>query len=55
MNRLAKSRSPYLQQHAANPVDWWPWGEEAMAEAKRRDVPLLISVGYSSCHLCFCQ
>jgi uncharacterized protein YyaL (SSP411 family) len=55
MNRLADSQSPYLQQHATNPVDWWEWGEEAMAEAKRRDVPLLISVGYSSCHLCFCQ
>jgi len=54
MNRLANSWSPYLLQHAANPVDWWPWGEEAMTEAKRRDVPLLISVGYSSCHLCFC-
>ncbi|WP_432979869.1 thioredoxin domain-containing protein [Dactylosporangium sp. CA-233914] len=52
MNRLAGSQSPYLQQHAANPVDWWPWGEEAIAEAKRRDVPLLISVGYSSCHWC---
>src|SRR5690606_18791480 len=44
--------SPYLLQHADNPVDWWEWGEEAMAEAARRDVPLLISVGYSSCHWC---
>ncbi|MFB4291613.1 thioredoxin domain-containing protein [Nonomuraea sp. ATR24] len=52
MNRLAGSTSPYLLQHAANPVDWWPWGEEAMSEARRRDVPLLISVGYSACHWC---
>jgi uncharacterized protein len=52
MNRLASATSPYLLQHADNPVDWHPWGEEAMAEAKRRDVPLLISVGYSACHWC---
>jgi uncharacterized protein YyaL (SSP411 family) len=52
MNRLGSANSPYLPQHADNPVDWWPWGEEAFAEAKRRDVPLLISVGYSSCHWC---
>ncbi|MGW0957752.1 thioredoxin domain-containing protein [Streptomyces gelaticus] len=52
MNRLADSQSPYLLQHAFNPVDWWPWGEEAMAEAERRDVPILLSVGYSSCHWC---
>ncbi|HLU46218.1 MAG TPA: thioredoxin domain-containing protein [Natronosporangium sp.] len=52
MNRLANAMSPYLLQHADNPVDWWEWGEEAMAEAARRDVPLLISVGYSSCHWC---
>ncbi|MFF7626282.1 DUF255 domain-containing protein [Streptomyces cyaneofuscatus] len=51
MNRLANSQSPCLLQHASNPVDWWPWGEEAMQEAKRRDVPILLSVGYSSCHL----
>ncbi|MFI1735818.1 thioredoxin domain-containing protein [Streptomyces acidicola] len=51
MNRLADSQSPYLLQHASNPVDWWPWGEEAMTEAKRRDVPILLSVGYASCHL----
>ncbi|MET9647044.1 thioredoxin domain-containing protein [Streptomyces syringium] len=51
MNRLANSQSPYLLQHASNPVDWWPWGEEAMTEAKRRDVPILLSVGYASCHL----
>ena len=51
-NHLAASTSPYLQQHAENPVDWWPWGEEAFAEARRRDVPLFISVGYSACHWC---
>ncbi len=51
-NRLASTTSPYLLQHAANPVDWWPWGPEAFAEARRRDVPVLISVGYSACHWC---
>jgi uncharacterized protein YyaL (SSP411 family) len=51
-NRLAGATSPYLQQHKDNPVDWWPWGEEAFAEARRRDVPVLISVGYSACHWC---
>jgi uncharacterized protein YyaL (SSP411 family) len=44
--------SPYLLQHASNPVDWWEWGEEAMSEARRRDVPVLISVGYAACHWC---
>ncbi|AXG79986.1 thioredoxin domain-containing protein [Streptomyces paludis] len=52
MNRLADVTSPYLLQHAANPVDWWPWGPEAFEEAKRRDVPVLLSVGYSACHWC---
>ncbi|TDC70208.1 thioredoxin domain-containing protein [Streptomyces hainanensis] len=52
MNRLADSQSPYLQQHAANPVDWWPWGDEAFDEARRRGVPVLLSVGYASCHWC---
>jgi uncharacterized protein YyaL (SSP411 family) len=52
MNRLARSTSPYLQQHADNPVDWFEWGEEAFAEAKRRGVPIFLSVGYSSCHWC---
>lgn len=42
----------YLLQHADNPVDWFPWGEEAFAEARRRDVPVLVSVGYSACHWC---
>ncbi|EME98928.1 thioredoxin domain-containing protein [Streptomyces mobaraensis NBRC 13819 = DSM 40847] len=51
-NRLAHETSPYLLQHADNPVDWWPWSPEAFAEARRRDVPVLLSVGYSSCHWC---
>lgn len=52
MNRLAGTLSPYLRAHADNPVDWWPWGADAFAEAQRRDVPLLISIGYSTCHWC---
>jgi uncharacterized protein YyaL (SSP411 family) len=51
-NRLAHSTSPYLRQHADNPVDWWEWGAEAFAEARRRDVPVLLSVGYAACHWC---
>ncbi|CAN5605980.1 thioredoxin domain-containing protein [soil metagenome] len=51
-NRLALSASPYLRSHADNPVDWWPWGEEAFAEAVKRDVPVLVSIGYSTCHWC---
>jgi uncharacterized protein len=51
-NRLADETSPYLQQHADNPVHWLPWGEEAFAEADRRGVPIFLSVGYSSCHWC---
>jgi uncharacterized protein YyaL (SSP411 family) len=51
-NRLAQSTSPYLLQHADNPVDWYEWGAEAMAEAARRNVPILLSVGYSACHWC---
>jgi len=51
-NRLARETSPYLLQHQDNPVDWWPWGEEAFAEAVRRDVPVLLSVGYAACHWC---
>jgi hypothetical protein len=51
-NRLKTATSPYLLQHADNPVDWWSWGEEAFAEARRRDVPVLISVGYAACHWC---
>ncbi|MFI1222595.1 MULTISPECIES: thioredoxin domain-containing protein [unclassified Streptomyces] len=52
MNRLAGVTSPYLLQHAENPVDWWPWEAEAFEEARRRDVPVLLSVGYSACHWC---
>jgi uncharacterized protein len=51
-NRLIKETSPYLLQHARNPVDWYPWGDEAFAEAKRRDVPVFLSIGYSTCHWC---
>jgi hypothetical protein len=51
-NRLGGSASPYLEQHADNPVDWWPWSAEAFEEARRRDVPVLISVGYAACHWC---
>ncbi|MGR6967570.1 thioredoxin domain-containing protein [Geodermatophilus sp. URMC 61] len=51
-NRLGTATSPYLLQHADNPVDWWEWGEEAFAEARRRDVPVLLSVGYAACHWC---
>jgi uncharacterized protein YyaL (SSP411 family) len=51
-NRLADATSPYLLQHQENPVDWWEWGEEAFAEARRRDVPVLLSVGYAACHWC---
>ncbi|MDV6011521.1 thioredoxin domain-containing protein [Haloechinothrix sp. LS1_15] len=51
-NRLSTATSPYLLQHADNPVDWWPWCPEALAEAKRRDVPILLSIGYSACHWC---
>ena len=51
-NRLASQTSPYLQQHAANPVDWYPWGPEALERARREDKPILLSVGYSACHWC---
>ncbi len=51
-NRLANSTSPYLLQHKDNPVDWWPWCDEAFAEAQHRDVPILLSVGYAACHWC---
>jgi uncharacterized protein YyaL (SSP411 family) len=51
-NRLAGATSPYLLQHQDNPVDWWEWGEDAFAEARRRDVPILLSVGYAACHWC---
>ncbi len=51
-NRLADALSPYLRQHAENPVDWWPWCDEAFAQARDRDVPILLSVGYAACHWC---
>src|SRR5487761_147258 len=51
-NRLKSATSPYLLQHAGNPVDWWPWGDEAFAEARRLDKPVLLSVGYAACHWC---
>ena len=51
-NRLATQTSPYLQQHADNPVDWYPWGEEALAAARGADKPILLSIGYSACHWC---
>ena len=51
-NRLARETSPYLLQHAENPVDWYPWGEEARTRAQRDDRPILLSIGYSSCHWC---
>jgi uncharacterized protein YyaL (SSP411 family) len=51
-NRLASASSPYLRSHADNPVDWYPWGPEPFAEARRRDVPVLVSIGYSTCHWC---
>ncbi|MGB4770634.1 MAG: thioredoxin domain-containing protein [Chitinophagaceae bacterium] len=52
MNRLASETSPYLLQHAHNPVDWYPWGEEALLLAKKLDKPILVSIGYSACHWC---
>src|SRR6266536_4582350 len=52
MNQLSDATSPYLLQHAGNPVDWWPWSDEAFAQARARDVPVLLSVGYSACHWC---
>ena len=52
MNGLAAATSPYLRQHADNPVDWWQWGPEALAAAKDQDKPILLSVGYAACHWC---
>ena len=51
-NRLIHEKSPYLQQHAYNPVDWYPWGEEAFEKAKRENRPIFLSIGYSTCHWC---
>src|SRR6266545_4877373 len=52
MNRLANETSPYLLQHATNPVDWYPWGEEALGRAGAEDKPILLSIGYAACHWC---
>src|SRR6266404_4803996 len=51
-NRLSRETSPYLLQHQHNPVHWWPWGPDALAEAKRTNKPILLSVGYAACHWC---
>ncbi len=51
-NRLIKEKSPYLLQHAHNPVNWYPWGEEAFEKARREDKPIFLSIGYSTCHWC---
>jgi hypothetical protein len=51
-NRLIHSQSPYLQQHAHNPVDWFPWGPEALRKAEVENKPILVSIGYSACHWC---
>src|SRR5471032_2548329 len=51
-NRLASATSPYLLQHADNPVDWYPWGQEAFDAAKAQDKPIFLSIGYSTCHWC---
>ena len=52
VNRLGKESSPYLRQHQHNPVDWYPWGPEALALAKKLDKPIFLSIGYSACHWC---
>ena len=52
MNHLKYEKSPYLRQHAENPVDWYPWCEEAFALAKEKDLPIFLSIGYSTCHWC---
>ena len=51
-NRLATEFSPYLLQHAENPVDWYPWGDAALERARREDRPMILSIGYSACHWC---
>src|SRR6478609_8012340 len=51
-NRLANETSPYLLQHKDNPVDWYPWGEEALTRARAEDRPILLSIGYAACHWC---
>jgi uncharacterized protein YyaL (SSP411 family) len=52
LNRLKDAHSAYLRQHADNPVDWWEWSPEAFEEARRRDLPIFLSVGYAACHWC---
>src|SRR5213080_380226 len=52
MNRLAEETSPYLLQHADNPVEWYPWGDEALKRAREEDKPILLSIGYAACHWC---
>ena len=52
MNHLKNEKSPYLLQHAENPVDWYPWGKEAFEKAKAEDRPVFLSIGYSTCHWC---
>ena len=51
-NRLINENSPYLRQHADNPVDWYPWGEDALTKAAAEDKPIFLSIGYSACHWC---
>ncbi|MCI0531265.1 MAG: thioredoxin domain-containing protein, partial [candidate division Zixibacteria bacterium] len=51
-NRLKDEQSPYLLQHADNPVDWYPWGKEALEKAERENKPIFLSIGYSTCHWC---
>ena len=51
-NRLANETSPYLLQHAHNPVDWYPWGEEALEKARAENKPIFLSIGYAACHWC---
>src|SRR4051812_3849942 len=52
VNRLANEKSPYLLQHAYNPVDWYPWGDDAFEKARRENKPIFLSIGYSTCHWC---
>ena len=52
VNHLANEKSPYLLQHAHNPIDWYPWGEEAFAKAREENKPIFLSCGYSTCHWC---
>src|SRR5918996_5520258 len=52
VNRLAEETSPYLLQHAHNPVDWFPWGPEALSKAREEDKPIFLSIGYAACHWC---